>query len=193
MTTLAWNCFTAKAGSGTTERWPKRIPSRCSANPANTARRWVATTVRPDLAKFHHFGKYSKIFFNIFKVYLVLGKVWHNLYAFGKIFIAVNGQILKTQSGHLVTLVGTKRTWLKNKCFILELWQKCIEPDVELRALVLCRNPAEKIGLLQARWQEVKSRWLPIQGTSLVRSVMVGGVEHDQICQLLVADVWKSQ
>ena len=48
--------------------------------------------------------------FNIFKIYLVLGKVfnslWHNLYAFGQLFIAVNGQILKTQSGHLVTLLG---------------------------------------------------------------------------------------
>ena len=64
--------------------------------------------VWPDLAKFHHFGKYLKIFGNIFKVYLVLGQVfislWHNLYSFGKIFITVNGQILKTQSGHLVTL-----------------------------------------------------------------------------------------
>ena len=48
--------------------------------------------VWPDLAKFHHFGKYLKIFGNIFKVYLVLGKVfnslWHNLYAIGHIFIA---------------------------------------------------------------------------------------------------------
>ena len=38
----------------------------------------------PDFAKFHHFG-------NIFKVYLVLGKVfnslWHNLYAIGHIFL----------------------------------------------------------------------------------------------------------
>ena len=62
-----------------------------------------------DLAKFHHFGKYLKIFGNIFKVYLVLGKVfnslWHNLYAIGQIFIAENGQILKTQFGHLVTLM----------------------------------------------------------------------------------------
>ena len=61
----------------------------------------------PDLAKFHHFGKYLKIFGNIFKVYLVLGKVfnslWHNLYACEQIVIGVNGQILKTQSGHLVT------------------------------------------------------------------------------------------
>ena len=64
--------------------------------------------VWPDLAKFHHFGNYLKILGIIFKVYLVLGKVfislWHNLYAFGQIFVAVNGQILKTQSGHLVTL-----------------------------------------------------------------------------------------
>ena len=107
------------------------------------------------MAKFHHFGKYVKILSDLSKVYLVLGQVLTHfgtiLYAFGQMFIAVNGQILKTQSCHLVTLVGTKRTWLKNKFFILELWQKCIEPDVELRALVLCRNPAEKIGLLQAR------------------------------------------
>ena len=51
-------------------------------------------SVWPDLAKFHHFG-------NRLKVYLVLGKVfsslWHNLYAIGQIFIAENGQILKTQ------------------------------------------------------------------------------------------------
>ena len=42
------------------------------------------------------------------QVYLVLGKVfksrWHNLCAYGQILIALNGQILKTQSGHLVTL-----------------------------------------------------------------------------------------
>ena len=65
----------------------------------------------PDLAKLHHFGKYFKIFGNIFKVYLVLGKVfnslWHDLYAIGQIFIAENGQILKTKFGHLVTLVPT--------------------------------------------------------------------------------------
>ena len=46
------------------------------------------------------------------KVYLILGKVfnslWHNLYALGKIFIAVNSQILKTQSGLLVTLRASK-------------------------------------------------------------------------------------
>ena len=50
-----------------------------------------------------------KIFSNIFKVYLVLGKVfsslWYNLYTFGQIFIAENGKMLKTQSGRLVTLL----------------------------------------------------------------------------------------
>ena len=63
----------------------------------------------PDLVQFHHFGKYLKIFGYIFKVYLVLGKVFnlllHNLYAIGHIFIAENGQILKTQFGHLVTML----------------------------------------------------------------------------------------
>ena len=51
-------------------------------------------TVWPDLAKFHHFGKYLKIFGNIFKVYLVLGNVfnsiWQYLYAIGHIFITEN-------------------------------------------------------------------------------------------------------
>ena len=41
-------------------------------------------------------------------VYFFLGKVlnslFHNLSAFGQIFIAGNGQILKTQYGDLVTL-----------------------------------------------------------------------------------------
>ena len=68
------------------------------------------SSVRPDLAKFQHVGKYLKIFGNIFKVYLVLGKVfsslWHNLFAIGQIFIAENGQKLKTQIGHLVTQVA---------------------------------------------------------------------------------------
>ena len=35
----------------------------------------------------------------------VVNPLWGNLYAFGQIFIVVNGQILKKQSGHLVTLV----------------------------------------------------------------------------------------
>ena len=49
----------------------------------------VVNSVWPDLAKFHCFGKYLKIFGNISKVYLVLDKVfnslWHNLYAFEQI------------------------------------------------------------------------------------------------------------
>ena len=49
-------------------------------------------TVWPELAKFNYFGKYLNIFGNIFKFYLVLGKVfnslWHNSYAFGQIFMS---------------------------------------------------------------------------------------------------------
>ena len=40
------------------------------------------------------------------KIYLRF--IWEKVFSslrFGQIFIAVNGQILKTQSGHLVTLV----------------------------------------------------------------------------------------
>ena len=48
----------------------------------------------------------------MFMVYLVLDKVfsslWCNLYALGQIFIAENGQILKTQSGRLVTLLTSE-------------------------------------------------------------------------------------
>ena len=62
--------------------------------------------------QFPHFGQYLKMFINIFKAYLVLGKVfsslWYNLYAFGQIFIAENCQILKTHSGLLVTLLPTQ-------------------------------------------------------------------------------------
>ena len=62
-------------------------------------------SVWPDLKKFHHFFKNSKIFGSIFKVSLDLGKVfkslWCNLYAGGQIFIVVNGKILKKQSGHV--------------------------------------------------------------------------------------------
>ena len=72
------------------------------------------------LAKFDHFGKYVKIFANVLNVYLVLGKVfhslWHTLYAFGQIFIAVNGQILKTQSGHTAALLPfRKNRWRRLK------------------------------------------------------------------------------
>ena len=42
---------------------------------------WWPQSVRPDLAKFHHFDQYLKIFGNIFKVYLELGKVFSSLWA----------------------------------------------------------------------------------------------------------------
>ena len=75
----------------------------------------VVNSVWPDLAKFHCFGKYLKIFGNISKVYLVLDKVfnslWHNLYAIGHIFIDENGQIFKTQFSHLVTLTPCWSRW----------------------------------------------------------------------------------
>ena len=52
-----------------------------------------------------------RIFKNLFKVCLALDKIfnslWYNLLAFGQIFIAVNGQILKTQSGHKCRIVST--------------------------------------------------------------------------------------
>ena len=38
----------------------------------------------------------------------VFNSFWHNLYAIVNIFIAENGQILKTQFGHLVTLLPTR-------------------------------------------------------------------------------------
>ena len=60
------------------------------------------------VTRFGHFGKNLKIFGNIFKVYLVFGKVlnplWHNFYALGQIFIAVpkwlNNKNTTWSSGH---------------------------------------------------------------------------------------------
>ena len=82
----------------------KRAFEACLISIKRSIFRCQSLTVWPDFAKFHHFGKYLKVFGNIFKVYLVLGidlkSLWHNLYAFVQIFIAINGQILKTQSGH---------------------------------------------------------------------------------------------
>ena len=55
--------------------------------------------MRPDLAKFRQLG-------NIFKLYLVFGKIsntlGHNFRAFGQIFIFDNGPIIEKQSGHTV-------------------------------------------------------------------------------------------
>ena len=57
---------------------------------------------------------YWEIFGHILKVYFVFGKVgntlWVNLYDLGQIFIVVNGQILKNQFGHLVTLAVNEST-----------------------------------------------------------------------------------
>ena len=60
---------------------------------------WEA--VWPDLAKFHSFG-------NMFKAYFVFSSLWHYFYTFGQIFIAVNGQILKIHSFHMVTLLRSQ-------------------------------------------------------------------------------------
>ena len=110
-------------------------------------------SVWPDLAKFHHFGQYFKMFGNWFKDYLVLGKafnsLWYNGYAFGQIFIAENGQILKTQSGHLVTLPllqlaptslhpSTAYPCQEKVC----LWNKsvCLFPTFEILSAVAARE-----------------------------------------------------
>ena len=84
------------------------IRSYCSTN-------WATTTAHkdelygPDLVKFHHFDQYLKIFGNIFKVYLVLGKIfsslWYNLYAFGKFVLL---KMAKYCKHNLVTLMGIK-------------------------------------------------------------------------------------
>ena len=76
--------------------------------------RWVVylgsylLAVWPGLAKFRKFSKNLEIFGTISKVYLIFGKVvnslWDFLYDFGQNFNIVNGQMLKIQSGHLVTL-----------------------------------------------------------------------------------------
>ena len=65
----------------------------------------ILPTVWPDFAKFR---KNLEIFGIISKVYLIFVKVvnplWDFLFAFGQNFTIINGQILKKQSGHLVTL-----------------------------------------------------------------------------------------
>ena len=64
-----------------------------------------------DLAEICRISKNLEIFGNISMVYLIFGKVvnplWDFFYIFGQNFIVVNGQILKKQSGHLVTLATT--------------------------------------------------------------------------------------
>ena len=64
------------------------------------------------MAKYRHFSKNGEIFGHDFKVYFVFGKIANplcdNLYAFGPIFIVLNGQILQNHFGHMVTLVVDK-------------------------------------------------------------------------------------
>ena len=88
---------------------------------------WATTTAHkdelygPDLVKFHHFDQYLKIFGNIFKVYLVLGKIfsslWYNLYAFGKFVLL---KMAKYWKHNLVTLMGIK-TFFLFLLFILQV------------------------------------------------------------------------
>ena len=49
----------------------------------------------------------------------VSNSLWHNLYAIEQIFFAENGQILKTQFGHLVTLVANFSLALNDTFFRL--------------------------------------------------------------------------
>ena len=41
-------------------------------------------------------------------------------------------------------------TWFQNKFFILELGQELLEPSVEIWELILSRDPADQVGLLEA-------------------------------------------
>ena len=54
----------------------------------------------------------------------VFDSLWHNLYAIGQIFIAENGQILKIQIGHLVTLVRNDKNVV---CF----WPQVTGPNAK--------------------------------------------------------------
>ena len=94
--------------------------------------RWSAlATVWPDMVKFCQFSKNLEVLGNIWKVCLIFGRVltplWDFLYAFGQNFIVVNGQILKKQSDHLVTLPRCcchlwtffwPRRWINNTSFV---------------------------------------------------------------------------
>ena len=50
---------------------------------------FFSTSVRPDLAKFHHLGNILKVFGHFLNKYLLFGKIvnllWQIFYAFGKI------------------------------------------------------------------------------------------------------------
>ena len=53
--------------------------------------------IPPLLQIYKHIWQYIQGLFGFDKVF---NSPWHNLYTFGENLIAVNGQILKTQSGH---------------------------------------------------------------------------------------------
>ena len=105
----------------------------------------VLSAVWPDLAKFNRFGKYLKISGTIFKVYLVLGQF---LTHFGTIFMLLGkfsmlnlkGQILKTQSGHLATLVQLPMTMTMTTMITIS----STERDSNWNKRNLNRNAAEE-------------------------------------------------
>ena len=79
-------------------KWPK-IPFKIDTG-----------SVWSDLAKFRHFGRIFKVFGQCLEALLNICQnvkpIFANFYAFGQILIVANGQILKNDSSHLVTLVG---------------------------------------------------------------------------------------
>ena len=75
-----------------------------------------STTATTSVTRFCEIPPLWEIFNNLWQYILGLfgfGQssqlFWHNLYAFLAIFFALNGQILKTQSGHMVTLATTEK------------------------------------------------------------------------------------
>ena len=61
--------------------------------------------MRPDLAKFRHFGKMSRLW----PFFEGLFSIWHILHILWQIFIFVNGQIFEKQSSYLVTLLVVQK------------------------------------------------------------------------------------
>ena len=117
--------------------------------------------VWPDLVtNWDIFGHIFKGFWNVFGK--VVSPLWDNLYAFGQIFIVVNGQILKNQFGHLGTLVGwlvgfvlngrffcwnlsqqgTRKEGWEGICFS---WRRCT--NIILMITILFKN--------NATWEEI--------------------------------------
>lgn len=57
-------------------------------------------------------------------------------------------RLLKSYNTAVVFLESV--TWFQNKFFILELGQELLEPSVEIWELILSRDPADQVGLLEA-------------------------------------------